>query len=124
MVNPVAKVLREGKIVGLANHTILISRNGSEIPIDDSASPILDDLGQITGTVLVFQDVSERRQKEAQLRRIEWMLAPKVRPPVVGEEARPASLWRSDRVEHLATDPRFRRTRPFAGHRHRLFGFA
>ncbi len=85
--NPVAKVLREGKVVGLANHTILIGRDGREIPIDDCASPILDDLGRISGTVLVFQNVSERRQKEAQLRRIEWMLAPKGRPPVAGEGA-------------------------------------
>ncbi len=85
--NPVAKVLREGKVVGLANHTILVGRDGREIPIDDCASPILDDLGRITGTVLVFQNVSERRQKEAQLRRIEWMLAPKGRPPMAGEGA-------------------------------------
>jgi len=79
--DPVAKVLSEGKAVGLANHTILIGRNGSEIPIDDCASPILDDPGQITGTVLVFQNVSERRRKEAELRRIEWMLSPRLRPP-------------------------------------------
>jgi PAS domain S-box-containing protein len=85
--NPVAKVLREGQVVGLANHTILVGRNGREIPIDDCASPILDDLGRISGTVLVFQNVSERRQKEAQLRRIEWMLAPKGHPPVAGEGA-------------------------------------
>ena len=86
--NPVATVLRQGKVVGLANHTILIGRNGREIPIDDCASPILGDLGQITGTVLVFQNVSERRQKEAELRRIEWMLAPnKGRPPAAGEGA-------------------------------------
>jgi PAS domain S-box-containing protein len=85
--NPVAKVLREGKVVGLANHTILIGRDGSEIPIDDCASPIQDDLGQITGTVLVFQNVSERRQKEAELRRVEWMLAPKRHPLESGEGA-------------------------------------
>ncbi len=61
VVNPVAKVLREGKVVGLANHTILIGRDGSEIAIDDCASPILDDFNRITGTVLVFQNVSEQR---------------------------------------------------------------
>ncbi len=66
VVNPVTKVLREGKVVGLANHTILIGRDGSEIPIDDCASPIVDDHNQITGTVLVFQDVSERRILEQQ----------------------------------------------------------
>ena len=73
--DPVAKVMHDGKAVGLANHTLLIGRDGSEIPIDDCASPILDDLGQITGTVLVFQNVSEKRQKEAELRRIEWMFS-------------------------------------------------
>jgi PAS domain S-box-containing protein len=62
--NPVARVLRENVVVGLANHTILVSRSGREFPIDDSAAPILDDAGVITGTVLVFQDVTERRQKE------------------------------------------------------------
>jgi PAS domain S-box-containing protein len=75
--DPVARVLREGTTVGLANHTLLISRDGREIPIDDCASPIRDDRRTLTGTVLVFQDVSERRRKEAELRRIEWMLSPK-----------------------------------------------
>ena len=75
--DPVAKVLREGRIVGLANHTILISRDGREIPIDDCGAPIFDDSGAVSGTVLVFQDVSERRRKEAELRRIEWMLSPR-----------------------------------------------
>ena len=85
--NPVAKVLREGQVVGLANHTILIGRDGREIPIDDCASPIFGDLGQLTGTVLVFQNVSVRRQKEAELRRIEWMFAPKCHPLETGEGA-------------------------------------
>ncbi|MFH0726441.1 MAG: response regulator [Pseudomonadota bacterium] len=79
--DPVAKVMRDGKTVGLANHTLLIGRDGSRIPIDDCASPILDELGRITGTVLVFQNISERRRKEAELRRIEWMLTPKRLPP-------------------------------------------
>ena len=78
--DPVGRVLREGRVVGLANHTILISRDGRETPIDDCAAPIRDDLGTLTGTVLVFQNVSERRQKEAELRRIEWMLSPRPRP--------------------------------------------
>lgn len=85
--DPVAKVLREGKTVALANHTLLIGRDGSEIPIDDSAAPIVGEHGQITGTVLVFQNVSERRQKEAELRRIERMLAPKPTRPIEAAEA-------------------------------------
>jgi two-component system, cell cycle sensor histidine kinase and response regulator CckA len=77
--DPVARVLRENGVVGLANHTLLISRSGREIPIEDGAAPIHDDAGAITGTVLVFQDGTARREKEAELRRLEWMLSP--RPP-------------------------------------------
>ncbi|MEO7910141.1 MAG: PAS domain S-box protein, partial [Roseiflexaceae bacterium] len=62
--NPVAKVIREGIVVGLANHTILIARNGSEVPIDDSAAPIRDANGKIVGVVLVFRDIAERKQAE------------------------------------------------------------
>jgi PAS domain S-box-containing protein len=66
--NPVAKVIRLGKIVGLANHTVLIHRDGSEIPIEDSAAPIRDSSGQMEGVVLVFHDVLEQRRVEAALR--------------------------------------------------------
>ena len=62
--NPVGKVLREGAIVGLANHTLLIARDGREIPIDDSAAPIKDGQGTITGVVLVFRDITERERAE------------------------------------------------------------
>ena len=54
--SPVAKALREGGVVGLANHTVLIAKDGVEHPIADSAAPILDDAGRITGVVLVFRD--------------------------------------------------------------------
>ncbi len=66
--NPVNKVLREGRIVGLANHTRLISREGKEIPIDDSAAPIKDDQGNITGVILVFRDVTERERADEQVK--------------------------------------------------------
>ncbi len=59
--NPVEKVLREGKIVGLANHTLLISKDGKEIPIADSGAPIKNETGEIIGVVLVFRDQSEER---------------------------------------------------------------
>ena len=65
--NPVDKVLREGVIVGLANHTILISKQGDERAIDDSAAPIRDQEGAIEGVVLVFRDVAERRKTEREL---------------------------------------------------------
>ena len=61
---PVAVVLREHKIVGLANHTILVARSGQETAIDDSAAPIMSAAGRIVGVVLVFRDVTERRRVE------------------------------------------------------------
>ncbi len=57
--NPVQKVLETGMIQGLANHTVLISKNGPEYHIADSASPIHDDAGEITGVVLVFRNVTQ-----------------------------------------------------------------
>ncbi|MDK1119296.1 MAG: PAS domain-containing protein, partial [Anaerolineae bacterium] len=57
--NPVKQVLTSGKIIGLANHTILIAKNGNEFQIADSGSPIKDSQGTIIGVVLVFRDVTE-----------------------------------------------------------------
>src|ERR1051326_5602530 len=62
--NPVGRVLRDRAVTGLANHTILITRNGDEIPIDDCASPIRGEGGEIHGAVLIFRDISARRQSE------------------------------------------------------------
>ncbi len=67
--NPAARVMLEGTVVGLANHTLLISKDGTEIPIDDSAAPIKDERGNIIGVILVFRDVTEREQAEAELYR-------------------------------------------------------
>lgn len=67
--NPVDKVLREGHVVGLANHTLLIAKDGHEIPIDDSGAPIKDDEGKIVGVVLVFRDISERKKLESERER-------------------------------------------------------
>ncbi|HEX8844508.1 MAG TPA: PAS domain S-box protein [Pyrinomonadaceae bacterium] len=62
--SPVTKVIREGVIVGLANHTILIAKDGKETPIDDSGAPIKDEEGNIMGVVLVFRDIAEQRRTE------------------------------------------------------------
>lgn len=86
--SPVSRVLREGKIVGLANHTILIGRRGTEAPIDDSAAPIQDRDGKIQGTVLVFRDVTERRQAEKQLATQAMLL----------EEAAADARWQHQRL--------------------------
>jgi PAS domain S-box-containing protein len=61
--SPVVRVLREGKIVGLANHTVLRSRQGVEVPIDDSAAPIRDESGRLSGVVLVFRDVTDEKRQ-------------------------------------------------------------
>jgi diguanylate cyclase len=65
--NPVSECLRHGKIVGLANHTILISRDGIEYGIEDSASPIRSANGKIIGVVLVFHDVTEQRRLSSEM---------------------------------------------------------
>ena len=63
---PVARALREGRVV--SNHAILLVREGVEVPVDDSASPIRNGRGEITGAVLIFRDITQRRQDEAALR--------------------------------------------------------
>ena len=68
--NPIRRVLREGKVVGLANHTVLISKTGAEVPIDDSGAPIAGSNGAAGGVVLVFRDVSERKKALDMARRL------------------------------------------------------
>lgn len=65
--NPVDKVLSEGSIVGLANHTLLINRHGDEIAIEDSAAPIRDQGGHLLGVVMVFHDVRKARRLATEL---------------------------------------------------------
>jgi PAS domain S-box-containing protein len=64
--DPVTRVLREGTTTGLANSTVLIRRDGSEVPIDDSAAPIREQDGNVVGVVLVFHDIGERRRADAE----------------------------------------------------------
>jgi PAS domain S-box-containing protein len=67
--SPVERVMREGGIVGLANHTLLIARDGTERPIDDSGAPIRDENGRLIGVVMVFHDITERHHMERELHR-------------------------------------------------------
>ncbi len=67
--NPVEKVIKEGSIVGLGNHTVLVKKDRSIIQIDDSGAPIKDEDGNIIGVVLVFHDVTERKKIEKELRK-------------------------------------------------------
>ncbi|MGH9145927.1 MAG: hybrid sensor histidine kinase/response regulator, partial [Vicinamibacterales bacterium] len=62
--NPATKALREGVVVGLANHTLLVKKGGGESPIDDSAAPISDEYGNVSGCVLIFRDVTLERRME------------------------------------------------------------
>ena len=64
----VAQVLNQKRMVGLANDTALVAKDGREIPIEDSAAPIKDSAGKLIGVVLVFHDVTERRRAQAALR--------------------------------------------------------
>jgi signal transduction histidine kinase len=85
--NPASKVLRSGVVAGLANHTLLLARDGGEAPIDDCGAPVVDDRGKITGTVLVFRDITQRRHTEASLRRAQAELARVGQRTMVGELA-------------------------------------
>jgi PAS domain S-box-containing protein len=68
--NPALKTLSAGATVGLANHTILIAKDGTECSIDDSAAPIRNEQGEVVGTVLIFRDISERKRMEPERERL------------------------------------------------------
>ncbi len=68
--NPATSALRDGVLVGLAHHTLLVGRDGVERPIDDIAAPIRDSQGNVAGVVLIFRDVSEDRAATHQLRKL------------------------------------------------------
>ncbi len=73
--NPIRRVIREGAIVGLANHTVLIARDGTETPIADSGAPVRDDRGRLIGVVLVFRDIAEHREAERAAQRLAAIVA-------------------------------------------------
>jgi PAS domain S-box-containing protein len=68
--SPAAAVLARGGIVGLTNHTVLIAKDGTERPIDDSAAPVKDVAGDLVGVVMVFRDITLRRRGETTLARL------------------------------------------------------
>jgi two-component system, cell cycle sensor histidine kinase and response regulator CckA len=84
--NPIDKVRRTGVVAGLANHTLLLARDGRQIAIDDSGAPIRDRDGSIVGFVLVFRDIGERRAAEKALRQSEARLGAMA-------NAAPVLLW-------------------------------
>lgn len=68
--SPIHRVIRDGMVVGLANHTVLISRYGTEYSIADSAAPLKDGNGNILGAVIVFRDVTEEKKRQDQIQYI------------------------------------------------------
>lgn len=77
--SPVARVLKKGLIVGLANHTVLMRKKGTEVAIDGSGAPIIDKDGKIAGVVLIFRDITERKKAEEALRKLNEELEERVR---------------------------------------------
>jgi PAS domain S-box-containing protein len=73
--DPVKKVMQEGRVVGLANHTVLKHADGRLIPIEDSAAPIRDDMRKLIGVVLVFRDVTNERKTQDLARKSEKLAA-------------------------------------------------
>jgi len=67
VVNPISIVMQSGQVIGLANHTLLIRRDGQAVPINDSAAPILNESGQSFGVVMVFRDVSQDKAQQKQI---------------------------------------------------------
>jgi len=89
--NPAARALRDGVVVGLANHTLLIRKDGAEVPIDDSAAPIRERDGKVHGCILVFRDISDRKDAERQLGEAQSRLA-----RVVTDMAIPTMVYADD----------------------------
>ena len=113
---PVRKVIERGLTVGLGNHTLLIARDGSERPIDDSAVAMKDAGGNVVGVVLIFRDITERREAE---HRLEWSkefaesIVATVREPMLVLDAKlhvqsaNRSFYRSFQVDAAETEGRF-----------------
>ena len=112
--NPAEKALRYGKAVGLANHTLLLAKDGQEIPIDDSAAPIRVPGGQLFGVVLVFRDFTARREAMTQLARSQKTLSDLV-------ERAPFGMYIVDsrfRISHMNSPSQtgaFRNVKPVIG---------
>lgn len=73
--NPVVKVLRTGEIVGPMNHTLLLSKDGRKVPVDDSTAPMRDEHDRLLGVILVFRDITARRQAEEESLRLAAIVA-------------------------------------------------
>ena len=107
--NPVERVIREGLVAGLANHTVLIAAGGAERPIADNGAPIFDDQGAISGAVLIFRDQTGERQAKALLNRANSLLGR-------AEEMADMGWWEFDLPSRVvSTSPSARRIYGLSG---------
>ncbi|MGC9436218.1 MAG: PAS domain S-box protein [Methanomicrobiales archaeon] len=107
--NPVDRVMSSGKVVELANHTILIASDGTERMIADSAAPIHDDDGRVTGVILVFRDVTEKRRREDEIRKVRARVPePRRHPPSHHLPGRPGREYRLHESERTGGTGRLR----------------
>ncbi len=107
--NPAVRALAEGAIVGLANHSVLIAKDGKEWPIDDSAAAIRDITGKVVGSVLVFRDISDRRIQEASRVEAQRKLEATEKQFRMALESAALGTWHVDPItQTLTSDARFR----------------
>jgi PAS domain S-box-containing protein len=98
--NPVTKVLMKGLIVGLANHTVLKRKDRTEVPIDDSGAPIKDKDGNITGVVLVFRDITERKKAQEKIGQQAFMIE-NANDAIIGYDREQRVTFWNKSAEHL-----------------------
>ncbi len=98
--NPVVKVLEKGIIVGLANHTVLIRKDCTEVPIDDSGAPIRNKDGKITGVVLVFRDITERKKVQEKIAQQAFMIE-NANDAIIGYDLNQKVTFWNRAAEHL-----------------------
>ena len=97
--NPALIAIREGRVTGLANHTVLIARTGEQIPINDSGAPIVDASGKVFGAVLVFRDVSQQKAQQAELRRLHRLVNASHDAIIVADAGRRIQGWNAGAEE-------------------------
>ena len=103
--NPALRAMREGRVTGLANHSVLLEKNGAEIPIDDSGAPIQDESGAVSGAVLVFRDVRAARAREAELKDRDRMIELARDAIIVTDETRRIRSWNTGAREIYGYTP-------------------
>ena len=123
---PIAKALSTGEVQGLANHTILIARDGTERAIADSAAPIRDLAGRVSGVVLVFHDTTAERQAEQKIREQNELLDRRVEERTAQLRESDEQLKRAQRLAHMGSDVRDLRTGSWewSDEVYRIFGVA